>query len=128
MTLKKMKAKIKKKRRHDDDDIDHQKCTYLAKEILFESDVIIKSRKEKKIKLIIIILAEKQLLYEINQILKNSELFVITNEKIFNMTQRFSFICRIKAREYSAYKKRDQTYFLYDKLIYQLHRKKKNAQ
>ena len=78
--------------------------------------------------MIIIIFAEKQLLHEISQILKSSELFVIIDERIFIVTRRFSFICRIKAREYSAYKKRDQTHFFYNKLIYQLYRKKKNAQ
>ena len=57
--------------------------------------------------------------------MKNFELSVIINEKVFIMTQRFSFICRIKAREYSAYERRDQTHSFYDKLIHQLYWKKK---
>ena len=48
MTSRKMKVRKKKERQHDDDDIDHQKCIYIAEKILLESDVITKSRKEKE--------------------------------------------------------------------------------
>ena len=109
-----------------------------------------RDRKEKKrIKSTIIILAEKQLLHEISQILRNSELSVIRDDRISIVTRRssdknqskfdlltfrisvitrylqrnFKFICRIRAREYSVYKRRDQTHSLHDKLIHQLHRK-----
>ena len=45
---KKWKWRKKKECRHNNDDINHQKCIYFAEEILSESDVITKLKKEKK--------------------------------------------------------------------------------
>ena len=109
---------------------------------------------KKRIKLTIIIFAEKQLLYEISQILWSCKLFVLKNDKVSFTTQLSSnknqlklellisrvfiitqysqrnlkSICKIRARKYSAYKKHVLTHSFHDKLTHQLHRKKKSAQ
>ena len=83
---------------------------------------------KKRIRSAITILAEKQLLHEISQILRSPELPAITDERVPIVTRRSPPICRVRAREYPAYERRGQTHPLHGKLTHQLHRKGGGAQ
>ena len=60
------------------------KNIYILQKKYYSKAIWSRNRKGKrKIKSTIIILAEKQLLHEISQILKSFELFIITNDRLF---------------------------------------------